>query len=105
MTDEELIKFASEFRAGILDGRPSFMMCAAVCLPLSSLLEMHGVKNEVVEIQLGDLGDVQCANHVYLRLADGRILDPTADQFNDANPQQWPPVYLGKPSAMIHYKG
>lgn len=52
MNDEELVKFASEFREGILDGRLPSLMCAMVCQPLSSLLRLHGVKNDLVESDL-----------------------------------------------------
>jgi len=95
MTDDELVRFATEFREGILDGDPSNWMCAAVCWPLSSLLRMHGVPNESVETDLG------VCNHIWLRLADGRALDPTADQFNDISVDKLPPVYLGEPR-LIH---
>lgn len=99
MTDAELIEFAAEFREGILNGRPSNWMCAAVCWPLATLLNMHGVECEAVESDLGDL------NHVWIRLADGRALDPTADQFNILFPHyDLPPVYLGKPRD-IHAEG
>jgi hypothetical protein len=92
MTDAQLVEFASEFREGILDGTPSWMMCFAVCAPLVTLLDIHGVKAEMVE---GDLGEF---NHVWLKLADGRVLDPTADQFNEFGFDPMPPVYLGAPS-------
>ena len=94
-SDEWLIWFATEFREGILDGTPSNRMCAAVCWPLSGLLRMHGIENEAIETDLG-----QC-NHIWLRLADGRALDPTADQFNDISIDKLPPVYLG-PRCLIH---
>ena len=95
MTDAELIEFALEFRAGILDGRDSKFMCAMVCEPLSGLLQMYGVKTEVIESDLGEY------NHVWLRLADGRALDPTADQFNWLFPDlAMPPVYLGTPTKL-----
>ena len=54
MTDKQLIRFATEFRAGILGDRSSRMMCAAVCWPLASLLSLHGVKAEAVESDLGE---------------------------------------------------
>lgn len=94
MSDDELIEFAKEFREGILGGRESAWMCAAICWPLGSLLTMmHGIEVEYVE---GDLGE---CNHVWLRLADGRVLDPTADQFNRLFPDlAMPPVYLGAPT-------
>ena len=58
-------------------------MCAVVCYPLSGYLSMIGIEAAIEEV------DLQYSNHVFLRLADGRILDPTADQFNG------PKVYLG----------
>ena len=91
MTDAELVDFATEFRAGILDGRPSWMMCFAVAAPLAGLLHLHGVEADVIE---GDLGEF---NHVWLRLPDGRVLDPTAGQFNEFGFEAMPPVYLGPP--------
>jgi hypothetical protein len=97
MTDAELIECAAEFREGILDGSPSFMMCAAVCWPLAGFLRFSGVDCDTEERKLEDVEFV--ANHVWIRLADGRVLDPTADQFDGL---ALPPVYLGKPLAPIH---
>lgn len=87
MTDQELIQFATEFRAGLLGKRSSARCCLVVCSPLATLLGLHGVAMELVESDLG-----KGRNHVWLRLADGRALDPTADQF-----ATYPPVYLGPP--------
>lgn len=85
MTDAELIEVATDFRAGLLGGRPSTDMCFAVSAPLQGLLSaLYGVETVLEEVDFGD------TNHVWLRLADGRILDPTADQFGKA------PVYLGE---------
>lgn len=97
MTDDEIIEVATEFREGILGGDSSAWMCAAVSWPLQSYLSVfHGIKSEAVESDLGDL------NHVWLRLEDGRALDPTADQFNALFPaMNLPPVYLG-PRLSIH---
>jgi hypothetical protein len=56
---------------------------------------MHGVDCDAVESDLGEM------NHIWIRLADGRSLDPTADQFCQLfgiNPM--PPVYLGPPVAI-----
>lgn len=92
MTDAELIEFASEFRDGILGDRPSNMTCAMVCWPLAGLLAVYGVECEAVETDLGDL------NHIWLKLKDGRALDPTLDQFNFIFAEQFPKVYLGPPT-------
>ena len=84
MTDAELKRIARQFRRGILGKRPSAQMCMAVSASLQGVLSaLYGVDTVLEEIQLRDM------NHVFLRLADGRILDATADQFGlDA-------VYLG----------
>jgi hypothetical protein len=87
MTDKQLVEFARAFREGMLDGKRSNYMCFAICAPLAALFPVHG---QPVELQEGDLGDI---NHVWLRLPDGRVLDPTADQFG----ADYPPVYLGEP--------
>jgi hypothetical protein len=89
MTDEEIIEFASEFREGILNGRPSALHCAMVCWPLATLLGLNGVECHSRESEV-DLGDYTM-NHIWIELADGRALDPTADQFG-----KLPPVYLGE---------
>lgn len=93
MTDAELIQIASDFREGILDGRSSERMCAAVSWPIGAYLEsICGIETEAIE---GDLGHM---NHVWLRLSDGRVLDATADQFNRLFPDlNLPSVYLGAP--------
>lgn len=90
-TDKRIIRFATEFREGILDGTPSWMMCAAVSWPLAGLLNASGLKCETVETDLGE------CNHIWIRLEDGRVLDPTADQFNELFGYDYPPVYLGPP--------
>lgn len=103
MTDAELIDFATDFRVGILAGKRSVWMCFAVCAPLITLLQMHGVTADLVE---SDLGPV---NHIWIRLSDGRALDPTADQFEDyqyaalgLETMSLPAVYLGPPIPAVH---
>lgn len=91
MSDAELIQFATDFREGILNGESSAYMCAAVCWPLAGLLRYDGFPCETEESDLG------ICNHIYIRLPDGRVLDPTADQFNWCSVEQLPPVYLGEP--------
>lgn len=62
-------------------------MCFAVCGPLQPLLSLAGVETELVEAWFKrEYGE---QNHYWLKLPDGRILDPTADQFG------LPAVYLG----------
>jgi len=90
MTDNELVEFATEFRAGVLGGKSSRGRCAIVSWPLAGLFRSNGVDCECVE---GELTDI---NHIWIELADGRVLDATADQFDG-----FPPVYLGV-RASIH---
>lgn len=93
MKDAELVEFAADFREGILDGGKSDLMCAAVSWPLAALLRCYGVDcdTEESEVPYRD-GTI---NHIWIRLADGRVLDPTADQFGD-----YPAVYLGPPNEL-----
>jgi hypothetical protein len=87
-TDDVLLHFATEFRHGVLESRASDLMCFAVAAPLESLLAMFGYRTTLEEVWFPH------RNHCWLRLADGRILDPTADQFGLA------PVYLGDVPAL-----
>lgn len=92
MTDTELINFASDFREGILEGRTSEGMCFVIAAPLESLLRICGVGSRLI------MGDLEETNHCWLLLDDGRVLDPTADQFNGPGVSPLPPVYLGEPT-------
>lgn len=85
MTDKQLVRFCERFRRGILGGRSSAGMCDAICWPLVSLLKMNGIPVELV------CGSVGICEHYWMVLPDGRIIDPTADQFDDSMPA----VYLG----------
>lgn len=96
MTDDELIGFSMEFRKGILGSNGSPVgMCFAVSAPLVALLGVYGIDAELVESDLSAHPDSICYEHFWIRLADGRVLDPTFDQFCSEEPI---PVYLGKPT-------
>lgn len=95
MTDSELLQYASEFRAAIIANGESVRMCAAISDPLSAALAVKGVATTVMESDLGE------CNHVFLKLQDGRVLDPTADQFNWCSRRKLPGVYLGS-ATTIH---
>jgi len=86
MNIREIKSTARQFRDSLLGKRESDMMCAVVCYPLQGYLAFLGVKTEIAEVIL------QHSNHIYLLLPDGRVLDPTADQFGD-----YPKVYIGEP--------
>lgn len=61
------------------------MQCAVVSYPLSGYLRFLGIENKIVEGSRG---------HVWIELADGRIIDATADQFN-GRWLKFPKVYIG----------
>lgn len=93
MTDKQLVKFARDFRAGMLEKKSSYMWCYAVSAPLVSLLEISGVVCKL------EKAFVDKWEHWFIRLSDGRILDATADQFKNSDGENMPPVFLGhKPS-------
>jgi hypothetical protein len=100
VTDAELIEFVSEFRKGLLNGDPPSMACGMVCHPLVTLLNMSGVKCSLRTTRLIRTKYGSC-NHVWIALDDGRVLDPTADQFNDEG-LSLPPVYLGSKVRKLH---
>jgi len=88
MTDRQLKRVALNFRKGLLGNRPSRFMCAAVCWPLAGFLSAYGIEAVAEEVEFPQALQ-GCSNHIWLRLPDGRILDPTADQFG------LEPIYLG----------
>jgi hypothetical protein len=95
--DDALKKIAVGFREGILDGRPSAGFCLMICLPLWAFIRAHIKGSRLVEKDFyfqGEYGDPKTTNHFYIELPDGRILDPTADQFQRAS-GKFPKVYLG----------
>lgn len=94
LNDEDLLRFVQDFRAGLLDGKPPEDMCYVICHPLQCLLSASGVDTDLLEVMVPEhITQIGCkANHFVLRLTDGRILDPTADQFPETG---FPDVYLG----------
>lgn len=94
-TDEQIIEYATAFRDGMLEDQLPTMKCFMVCAPLVTILNMSGIKCEAIESDLG------WCNHIWLRLSDGRVLDPTADQFNYLDGAKFPKVYLG-PTTKYH---
>lgn len=101
MTDKQLVRFCAAFRSGIVGNRSALACCFMVCWPLASLLRMHGVEAELVEVDLTGEPSHDAADHVWLRLPGGRALDPTMDQFSSGE-RRFPKVYLGEPVPGIH---
>lgn len=86
MRDKELIRFVRQFRKGILGNQSANDMCYAICAPLQTILSIMGLETTLITVEF------ETTNHVFLMLQDGRIIDPTADQFSTWN---LPTVYLG----------
>jgi hypothetical protein len=100
MRDATLKKIVADFRKGILDGRDSKYMCFAVCAPLQGYLSMIGYKSRLVQGEIKPSVDI-LTNHYWLELPDGRIVDPTADQFSTPE-RPMPQVYIGKLPEWYH---
>lgn len=98
MTDKELIKVVTGFRRGILGRRKPLKMCYAICCPLQGYLTIIGYDTTLSEgtIKLSSHNKGITINHFWLTLKDGRIIDPTASQFNGMGYDDMPDVFLGK---------
>lgn len=86
----ELRSTVLSFRKGVLGKEPSDRMCFAVCAPLQGFLSILGYDTQLVE------GDFGRTNHFWLKLPDGSIIDPTADQFRKPDGSPMPKVYIGE---------
>ncbi|MGF1612143.1 MAG: hypothetical protein ACFCUQ_22310 [Kiloniellales bacterium] len=95
MTDAELIGIAAGIRCATLARYPPRGMCFMVANPLAGLLRFYGMETRLVEGNIEIQGHT--VNHFWIALPDGRVLDPTADQFNGAGLGDWPRIYLGAP--------
>lgn len=94
MNDKALLKTVREFRKGLLENDTSEFKCFMVCAPLQAYLGFIGYTTKLIK-GLVDISEDLEAGHYWLRLRDGRILDPTADQFSTpARPM--PDVYIGE---------
>ena len=87
---KSLFTIALGFRRGLLGKGTSDDMCFIVCPPLQGYLSFLGYETELVEGYINDTN-----HHFWLRLPDGRIIDPTADQFMTPAREPMPKVYIG----------
>lgn len=102
VSDRRIYNIVREFRSGLLGPRGSGnSMCFAVCGPLVGLLNSMGVKAELrmAWLQLHEIGS---SNHFWIELEDGRVIDPTADQFNHLLGERLPKIYFGAPLEKLH---
>ena len=90
MTNNQIKKYASDFRKGLLKDYPSESMCFVVTSPLATLLILEGIQCELTEGMVG-----KC-HHFWIEFPNGNILDPTADQFKTPEGQDMPKVYIGQ---------
>lgn len=96
MTDDELRQLAYEFRVGLIGANASPEgMCYAVAAPLACLLNACGEKVDLIESDHSAVPECVWYEHYWIRLADGRVLDPTFDQFCS---EEAVPVYIGPPT-------
>lgn len=96
MTDAELIEVATEFRDGMLGSdAPGDGQCAKVSWALAGYLRsLCDIDCETVQSDHSDMA-TDYIEHVWIKLADGRALDATYDQFCSEEPVK---VYLGAPT-------
>ena len=95
MSDRKLLAVAKSFRKGILGKGSSCLMCMAVSLPLQGWLSALGVETNL------ELVNLDWCNHAFLRLPDGRVLDPTADQFGDLKTVQSLMRVMGEKNRLV----
>ena len=87
---KRIVRIATDFREGFLDKSPSKAMCFALCCALVGYLRFCGYE---CDVDKGNIGDW---NHYWIKLPNGTILDPTADQFRHPNGTAMPSVYYGE---------
>lgn len=99
---KHLEKVCLDFRRGILGRRSSHRMCNAICRPLqawlsfSENLQTRTVQGLFVKHD-GDPNIFRWAMwHWWLKLPDGRIIDPTADQLKRYEYPAMPKVFIGE---------
>lgn len=102
LSDDELITLAAEFRAGVIGQKSGDEMGLVICPTLAGLLTGYGVACEVHSTALQVKGEEGLREHYWIALEDGRVLDPTLDQFADWFSVPAEAVYLGPPIDPIH---
>lgn len=94
LSDKELIKICNQFRSGVLGRSKSKNKCFMVSSPLFSYLRFLKIECELTKgyVTIGE----NITEHFWITLPDCRIIDPTADQFNEIRKAEMPKVYLGE---------
>lgn len=83
MTDQQIIDFSKAFTKEYLNGRESTGLCYRVCSVLVCELHDRGVECTLTDGFISY--DGIDARHFWITFEDGRIIDPTAGQFNLCN--------------------
>lgn len=85
MTEKKIAQISKLFTKGILDGMTSVDKCFIVCAPLAAYLSIFGIECTLTE---GEINHCEATlHHYWITLSNGKIIDPTADQFGLLN--QW----------------
>jgi hypothetical protein len=94
ITDKQIVKICSQFRTGVIGRGKSKNKCYMVTAPLHAYLKFLKIECDLIEgfVTIGE----QITNHFWITLPDKRIIDPTADQFNEIKGKDMPKVYLGE---------
>ena len=96
MTDDELRQIAWDFRSVMIgETASSEGCCFLISAPLAGLLHSYGVACELVGCDFPESAETEAAHHFWIALPDGRVLDPTFDQFCSEEPVA---IYLGPPT-------
>ncbi len=83
VTAAEIKKIAQGFTKGLLGNKSTVDKCFMVCSPLSAYLSFCGIECTLTE---GIINHCEAElHHYWITLSDGRIIDPTADQFGLLN--------------------
>ena len=94
MTDKELYRLVAGFTKGFLGKENSESKCFMICWPLQTYLSFCGVKTELISGEVSS--DKHLWGHYWLKLMDGRIIDPTCDQFNIDGGVKMPKIFIGE---------
>lgn len=94
MLDKELHKIVAGFTKGLLGNWTTESKCFMVSYPLQGYLSFLGIECELVK------GEVNTPKawwgHFWVKLKDGRIIDPTIEQFNYPEDKPFKGVYIGE---------
>lgn len=84
-----------QFVRGLLGRRKTKGQCFVVCAPLTAYLNVIGHEASLVE------GTVSGNHHYWIELADGSIIDPTADQFVENKKKNFAENLFWQASVMV----